>query len=37
MNTTYQFDVMTNAVVLPQTITTTRGTVEVSYDTLCLP
>ena len=36
-NTTYQFDVLTNSIVLPQTIATMRGTLEVSYDTLCLP
>ena len=36
-NTTFQFDVATNTVVLPQMLTGTRGTVDVAYDTLCLP
>lgn len=36
-NTTFQFDVVTNTVVLPSVLAATRGTVEVWYDTVCLP
>lgn len=36
-NTTYQFDVVTNTVALTYGIVSTRGTIEVEYDALCLP